>query len=128
VSVSSDIEDELRRLLAARADRIPAELTGPGRGSQAARRRLRARRYAPFAAATGVVLVASAGLFVVEVNGQLSRPPAVPAISTVSSSTAAPTTGAGQWIQPGAVVRSQCHPDHDVARTGTAAPRCASGG
>ncbi|MEJ2852553.1 MULTISPECIES: hypothetical protein [unclassified Saccharothrix] len=71
----TDTEDELRRLLAARADRVHSHLTGPAIRARAAARPRTLRRLAPLVSAVAVVLaVAVASLLLTRAPGGEDRP------------------------------------------------------
>jgi len=75
----SDEEDELRRMLAARADRVRSTLSGPAiRARAQARRPL--RRYAPVLTAAAVLAVVVVSLVLLQRGGPqpVQLPPAAP--------------------------------------------------
>jgi hypothetical protein len=86
----SDEEDELRRLLAARAGRVHSTLSGPAiRARAEARRPL--RRYAPVLTAAAVLAVLVIG-FVLLQRGSSPEPAQVPPAATVTTTTTTVTT------------------------------------
>jgi hypothetical protein len=86
----SDEEDELRRMLAARADRVHSSLSGPAIRARARARRP-IRRYAPVLTAAAVLVVLVIG-FVLMQRGESPNPvQQVPPAATVPT-TAGPST------------------------------------
>lgn len=111
MGVPSDLEDELRKLLAGRAERMPAEL---GKRAGHARAARRVRRYAPLAAAFGVVVAATAGVLLGQFGTHPPNRSVAPPSAVVSSVDIAPTT----TVYP---VRHGCPTTGGPARSGAAA-------
>ncbi|GAA0224063.1 hypothetical protein GCM10010492_22740 [Saccharothrix mutabilis subsp. mutabilis] len=93
----TDTEDELRRMLAARADRVRSTLTGPAIRARAAARPRALRRFAPLVTGVAVVLaVVVASLLLVPGPRGEDRPatsvPAGDPRPTVTTTTEPPTT------------------------------------
>jgi hypothetical protein len=73
----NDIEDEVRRLLSARADRVHSNLTGPAIRARAEHRSV-ARRYGPLVSAVGVLAVALISVLVLRHTAPTPSQPASP--------------------------------------------------
>jgi hypothetical protein len=86
----SDEEDELRRMLAARADRVHSTLSGPAIRARAQARRP-IRRYAPVLTAAAVLAVVVTSLVLLQRGGSAPEPADVPPAVT-SSIVPSPTT------------------------------------
>jgi hypothetical protein len=86
-----DLDDRLRRLLAARADRVHSELSGPAIRARAEARARRggARRYGPLVAAIGVLAAAAVNLPLIRPG---AHPPATPANAPSVAVTTTPGT------------------------------------
>ncbi|GAA3431180.1 hypothetical protein [Kutzneria kofuensis] len=86
----SDEEDELRRMLAARADRVHSSLSGPAIRARAEARRP-VRRYAPLLTAAAVLAVAVISIVLLQhgESGPAQVPPAAP-VTTSSTVTVSP--------------------------------------
>jgi hypothetical protein len=85
----SDLDDQLARMLAARAEQVHSDLSGPAIRARAERRTSTAHRYLPLVAAVGVAVVALLGL--VFLPGSTNTPIA-PAVTTSVTGPPAPTT------------------------------------
>jgi hypothetical protein len=105
-----DLDDELRRLLASRADQVRSDLSGPAIRAKADPERAPARRthrYLPLVAAAGVTVVATLGLLFSQGGGGGPAPHVSPATAIITGAPAAPsslTTTTPQLVPgPGAV-------------------------
>lgn len=85
----SDLDDQLERMLAARAEQVRSDLSGPAIRARAERRHTKAHRYLPLVAAAGVAVVALLGL--VFLPGSADTPVA-PAVTTSVTTPPATTT------------------------------------
>jgi hypothetical protein len=81
----NDIEDEVRRLLDARAERVHSNLTGPAIRARAQRRSV-PRRYGPLVSAVGVLAVALVSVVVLRHSTPTPTPsqPASPPVNITS--------------------------------------------
>ncbi|GAA0648292.1 hypothetical protein GCM10010174_84620 [Kutzneria viridogrisea] len=97
----SEPEDQLRRMLAARADQVRSNLSGPAIRARA-RSRSAVRRYAPLAAAAAVLAVLVVSLVLVPRGGSEQQPPAAPVPTMQSPTTLEPTprTGLTTTVSP----------------------------
>ncbi|MBB5958796.1 hypothetical protein FHS29_005405 [Saccharothrix tamanrassetensis] len=89
----TDTEEELRRLLARRADRVRSHLSGPAIRARAGARPRRGalRRYAPLASAAAVLAVVAVSLFLIPHGSPDRSDPARPPSSVTQTPRSAVT-------------------------------------